>query len=172
MTNVTLTIKENINGEVTIRKVKHEIERINLIQFTSTIKIVKDILVSLNEQGALKDLIETSFAPDPKKNKELNQAQVEEMLTNLDNKFMLNAVEAFKELAVSLPDQFIELMSLLSGIKREVLGKQDLFDVLDVFDAIVEVNDLNALFERLKKSLGATVNKLTFLQKVRKATGK
>ena len=170
MTNVTVKIsEETANGEVTIRKV--EIERIKLFQFTSTIKIVKDILVALNEQGALKDLLETTFS-DPSKAAGLDQAQVEEMMTQLDNKFMINAVEAFKELAVSLPDKFIELVAVLSGIDKDTLNKQDLFDVLDVFDAIVEVNDLDALFTRLKKSLGATVSKLKFLQVRKEATGK
>lgn len=172
MTNITLKIKEVKDGETTVRKVQHEIERIKLYQFTSTIKIVKDILVELNSQGALKDLLETAFTPDPKQQKELDQAKVEEMLTQLDNKFMINAVEAFRELAVSLPEKFIELVSVLSGVEKQVLEKQDLFDVLDIFDAVVEVNDIDALLERLKKSLGATVKNLKFLQKRKEATGK
>jgi LytS/YehU family sensor histidine kinase len=172
MTTITLKIKEVNDGETTVRKVQHEVERIKLYQFTATIRIVKDILVSLNEQGALKDLLETTFAPDPKQNKELDQKKVEEMLTQLDNKFMINAIEAFKELAVTIPEKFVKLVSVLSGVEREVLERQDLFDVLDIFDAIIEVNDLDALFTRLKKSLGATVNGLKFLQKKREATAK
>lgn len=172
MTNITLKVKEVKDGEVTIRKIQHEVERIKLYQFTSTIKIVKDILVELNEQGALKDLLETAFAADPKENKELDETKVEEMLTQLDNKFMIGAIEAFKELAVSIPDKFFELVSVLSGIEQKILNEQDLFDVLDIFDSIVEVNDLNALFTRLKKSLGATVNSLKFLQKRKEATAK
>jgi hypothetical protein len=175
MTTVTLKFKEDNGGEVTVKKVQKEIERIKLYQFTSTIKIVKDILVILNDQGGLKELLETAFSSemvnDMKLQEEgIDEGKVEEMMKNLDNKFIVSAVEAFKELAVNVPDKFIELVSVLSEIKREDLDKQDLIDVFDIVDAVFEVNDIEALINRIKKSLGATVGKFKFLQMRRNVT--
>jgi hypothetical protein len=169
MTTVTLKFK----SEEGTKKVQHEIERIKLYQFTDTIKIVKDILVEMNQDGSLKEFFETAFAENPeavKDLKKLDEKAVEEMAAELDNRFLVKAVESFQTLAATLPDKAFQLLATLSGIKKEDLEQQDLFDVLDIFDAVVEVNDIEALVNRLKKSLGATINGLKFLQKRREAT--
>lgn len=170
---VNLTLKVKNGNEENIVKTKHEIERMKLYQFTDTIRIVKDILVAMNENGALKELFETVFAEDPKKLEEigkLDEAAVEKMVTEMDNKFMVKAVESFQVIATELPEKAVELLSALSGIKKSDLEQQDLFDILDIFDAVVEVNDIEQLMNRLKKSLGATINGLKFLQKRKQAT--
>jgi signal transduction protein with GAF and PtsI domain len=177
--SVNLTLKVKNGDEESIVKTKHDIERIKLYQFTGTIKIVKEILVQMNEDDSLKEFFETAFAEDPKKMEEmknsvkdgkLDEAALEKAVTELDNKFMVKAVESFQVIAETLPEKAAELLSVLSGIDKKDLEQQDIFVVLDIFDAIVEVNDIEALLERIKKSLGATMKGLKFLQMRKKAT--
>ena len=53
---------------------------------------------------------------------------------------------------------------------QNVLNEQDIERALDVYDAIIAENDLELLIERLKKSLGATLTAIKFLNKRREAT--
>lgn len=174
MTNVTLKLKKDEGGEQILKKVNHEIEKIKLRQFTDTIRLVKDILFEIKDDAAFQDL----FFKDTKEDqidvngltKEEAEKLIEQRIKDLDKEFIQKAIEAFQTLAVSLPDKAIELLSVLSGIKKEDLEQQDLFDVFDIFDAVVAVNDIEALIERVKKSLGATVKGLKFLQFRKNAT--
>lgn len=163
MTQVTLKIP----AEDGTKNIKHEIEKIKLFQFMTTITIVKDILKEVSEDETLKGLF---FSDKDEVPTDLSPEQIEEHVKNLDKQFIEKAIGSFQTLAVSLPEKAVELLSCLSGVEEDVLKQQELFDVFEIFDAVVEVNDIDALIGRIKKSLGATVGKLKFLQKRKEAT--
>jgi DNA-binding response OmpR family regulator len=171
MTTVTLKVPQMVDGEKVIKKVQHDIEPIKLFQFTKTLAAVKDILNALNEDGTVAEFFETTFAAQPElKDGKIDEKAIEEMTKQADNQFLVNAIKSFESLAVRVPDKAFELLAVLSGIEREVLDQQDILDVLDIYDAVLEANDIEGLITRLKKSLGATIGKMKFLQKRKQAT--
>jgi hypothetical protein len=166
---ITLKVKETQGEETIVKKINHEIEEIDLFQFTKTLKVLKDILSTLQEDESVKDFFESAFGENPSV-EGIDKENAEELIKKMDEEFLMKAVGSFEALAVRLPEKAFELLSILSGIKLEVLQKQKLVDVLDIFDAVVEVNDIEKTVTRLKKSLGSTMNKLKFLRKVKEAT--
>jgi hypothetical protein len=166
---ITLKVKETQGEETVVKKINHEIEEIDLWQFTKTLKCLKDILSTLQEDESVKEFFDSAFGENPSL-EGIDKENAEELIKKMDEEFLMKAVGSFEALAVRLPEKAFELLSILSGIKLEVLQKQKLVDVLDIFDAVVEVNDIEKTVTRLKKSLGSTMNKLKFLRKVKEAT--
>lgn len=158
-TQVTLKIKEE-DGQV--KKIQHEIEEINLFQFEDVMKSVKEIFTEVQQDEALKAMFSELF--------DNASAEGEEIEKSIDAKFIQNAIGSFETLAVHMPGKAFALLSALSGIDLKLLKSQKAGDVFDIFDAVVEENDLERLFNRAKKSLAATKVKMAFMKKVKKAT--
>lgn len=169
MTKITLKYPEVVEGVKVTKNVVHEIEKMKIYQFTALLTAVKDVLVTLNKEGTLGEFLETAFA-DQKGLANIDEAAVEDMMKKADNEFLIKAVGAFQNLVVDLPEQAINIISILSGVEKATLEQQDFEDLLDIYDAILEVNDVERLISRLKKSLALTVAKMTFLKKVKQAT--
>ena len=159
-TQITLKIKDQ-EGNTT--KQQHEIEEIDLMQFQETMKIIKDVFKEVQEDESLKGLFADWFAGT-------NEEGAEEMAQRLDETFIQNAINSFETLAIHMPEKAFKLLSVLSGVPFETLRTQKVNDVFDIYDAVVEENDLQRLFNRAKKSLAATKAKMTFLKIVKKAT--
>ena len=151
---VTLKVKDN---EGNIKKEQHEIEGIDLFQFEQMMKVIKDVFVELQKDESLSQLFKDLFD---------GQGEDEDM----DAVFIQNIVNSFETLALKLPNQAFRLLSILSGIEFDTLRKQKMLDAFDIFDAVVEENDLERLWKRAKKSLATTKVKLAFAKKVKKAT--
>lgn len=162
-TIVTLKIKDD-QGNIT--KQQHEIEDINLIQFEQMLKVIKEIFQELQKDTSLVSLLDDMFGGKGNTG-ESNQEDVE---TNMDMQFVQKAIGSFDTLAVKMPAQAFKLLSVLSGVDIEILRQQKVSDVFDIFDAVIEENDIERLINRAKKSLVATVAKAKFLQLARKAT--
>lgn len=163
-TTVTLKIKDE-NGNVT--KQNHEIEDIDLSQFQQMMETINEIIGQLRKDDSLKSFVGELFGGeyDPEKD-------AEDMVKEMDTQFILKAVNSFETLLIRLPEQAYKLLSILSGIELSVLKKQKLIDVLDIYDAILEENDIERLINRIKKSLALTGAKLKFKALVQKATQK
>ena len=175
-----------------IKKVDFEIETATGYE-TETVKITKmkfdafhDVLGIVNElyeiiskDEALSVLFEELFADDSlDPSDEALQNFTEEELAEIkaDNKkaaerrFYKGLMGAFPLLVVHLPKQATDLLVALSGVDRKKLGQQDLETVLEVYDAVLEANQIDVLLERIKKSFDATKSTVAFLNKRRKAT--
>ncbi|OKL36991.1 hypothetical protein [Domibacillus mangrovi] len=159
-TQVTLKIKGE-DGQVT--KVQHEVEEINLFQFEEVMKSVKDIFTEVQGDEALKTMFSDLFDGTA-------DAEDEEVKQRIDERFIQNAIGSFETLAVHMPTKAFKLLSVLSGIELKTLQQQKVNDVFDIYDAVVEENDLQKLFNRAKKSLAATKVKLAFMKKVKQVT--
>lgn len=166
---ITLKVKEQVGEDTVVKKVNHEVEEIDLWQFTKTLACLKDILKALNEDDSVKEFFESAFGENPDL-ANVDKENAEELLKQMDNTFLIKAVQSFEALAVKLPEQAIKLLSILSGVEEPVLKKQKIVDVMDIYDAVIEVNDIEKIVTRLKKSLGSTMRAMKFLQKTKEAT--
>lgn len=155
MTIVKLKIKE---GD-TVKTHNHEIESIDGFQLQRTLKVVKDVFVLVQKDPALENLF-----------KALTEGGEEG--ESLDSRFISHAIGAFEVLMMNLPEQAYELLSATSGIPLDTLKSQKVFDIFDIYEAVIEENDIEALVARSKKSLAATKIKFNFLKKAKKATEK
>lgn len=161
-TTITLKIRDD-QGNIT--KKQHEIEDINLIQFEQMMTVLKDIFRDMQQDSSLVDFLNDIFGGKVKPGD-----SPEEFENAMDQEFVRKAVGSFETIAVKMPSQAFRLLSVLSGIDIEILRQQKLADVFDIFDAVVEENDLERLINRAKKSLAGTVAKVKFLQIARKVT--
>jgi DNA-binding response OmpR family regulator len=94
----------------------------------------------------------------------------QEVLDQLDNEFLTKALGAMEFLAVKLPERFIEILAVLSAIEKDILKKQKMVKLADVYDAVIEANNVELLIARIKKSLGVTKAAMKFLNLRKKVT--
>lgn len=151
---VTLKIKK----DNTVETIQHEIESINLLQFQNSLKIIKEVLDIVQKDESLKNLLVGAIETASNDEEEL------------DTRFLASAVEAFEVLLINIPEKAFELLAAMSGIGYDTLMSQKAEDVFDIYDAILEVNDIEKLFKRAKKSLAVTKAMTSFLKKSKKAT--
>lgn len=163
-----------VNGGVE----QYSVKRLKINQLQETMKILGDIVGSLQADESIRALIEETFSAAPEFDEEAVKNFTEEEIEKLkaenkqasDDRFKEGLFGSFHILLIQLPEQAIKLLSVASGIEEDVLGEQELEVGLDVFDALIEVNDVIALKDRLKKSFDSAQSNLKFLTKRRKAT--
>lgn len=164
MIELKLPIKENQNGEETLITKTFVIDELSFLQFTKLLKALNKAFDELKNDGAMNEFIESVFG------EKIEVDTPKELLEQLDKEFLVKAMGAFNFLSVKLPDSLMEILSVLSGIDQKVIESQKMVKVMDVYDAVIEANDIEALVNRLKKSFGATVAAMKFLKLKRKAT--
>lgn len=160
-TVITLKIKDQ---EGNVRKENHEVEEIDVLQFKQLMKTIKEIMAKVNENEDLKILFGS-----------LTNGQGLDDEDAADQDVITKAIASFDMLAVELPDQAFKLLSILSGVELYVMEKQKLKDVMDIYDAVLEENDMDDLINRAKKSLALTQTKFkfkNFMEKVKTTTEK
>lgn len=135
----------------TVQTEQYEIEEINIMQMTSGIKVIKDIFDVVRKDEHLKAVLEEIFFESQTEKDEEKSA--EEMFTK---NFVNNAIGAIDVLLMEVPEKVFELMSVLSGIEHETFMQQKPEEVFDIYDAIIEVNEIEKLVNRAKKSLRLT----------------
>jgi hypothetical protein len=148
------------NGDE-IKKIQHEIEDINLLQFQNAMKVIKDIVVEVQKSPELAALVQDLFAGEGGETDELK----------MDKQFLSNLIGSFDLFLVHLPDQAFKLLSTLSNIELNTLKEQKVLAVFDIYDAVLEENDIEALVERGKKSLAKSKAALAFRVVTARATG-
>ncbi|MGE7650475.1 hypothetical protein ACQKM1_22270 [Peribacillus frigoritolerans] len=158
-TTITLKVKGE-NGDPISKQ--HNIERLNGFQFVGVMKVVNSIIKDLREDESLQGLMASVFGDEDVRDVDLNQVTSE---------MVKNGVNAFETLAFKLPERAFELLSVLSGVELDVLKAQEFEDMLNVYDVILEENDIDRLINRVKKSFDLTKGKLKFLNLAKKATG-
>ncbi len=174
---VSINIRETQGKDKIVRQENYDINPINLAQFTTLLKHVKDLLVYLKNEGSLMDLFSELLTTEEAQKwlssenpEEVTTEQVTNIMADSDKNFIMTLVQSFEGLVMNVPELAVNMLVSLSGIPKDKLEQQELEKVLEILDAVVEVNDLEKLFSRLKKSLGATAQKYKFLTKARQAT--
>jgi len=139
---VNLKIKENNKVET----IQHEVEELNLFQVTRAIKVIKDVFKIAQEDDNLQALLSEMF----------EEAQSEEGTDQSGQNFAQHLVGAMDILLEELPEKAFELLSILSNVDYDTFVQQKPEDALDIYDAVIQVNDLEKLINRAKKSLALT----------------
>ncbi|WP_144559553.1 hypothetical protein [Shouchella miscanthi] len=152
MTTISLKVKGE-EGEV--KKVAHEIEAIGVFQLEKAMRTLKEIFDVLQQDEQLLNVVNDFL-------------EESEGLT--DEQMVQKLVSSFETLTVKLPEKAFELLAVLSDIDLETLRAQKVLDVFDIFEAVVEENDIEKLVKRAKKSLGVAKKAFKFLKKEKKET--
>jgi len=142
-------VNENTENEkVVVEDVTFIIKKAKFIQLTKLMSTVTDIVKEVKTNEDLKGLF-GAF------NQEVDRED-EEAIRKAEMDIISKGVEAFPTLAIKLPEQALEILSTLSRIDKEVLQEQELEGILEVYDAVLEENNIEEIIERAKKSLALT----------------
>lgn len=156
-------VNENTENEkIVVEDVTFIIKKAKFIQLTKLMSTVTDIVKEVKTNEDLKGLF-GAF------NQEVDRED-EESVRKVEMDIISKAVEAFPTLAIKLPEQALEILSTLSRIDKEVLQEQEVEGILEVYDAVLEENNIEEIIERAKKSLELTANKFKFKGLMEKAT--
>lgn len=176
MVQVTLTTFEN-NKEVneTIN-----IKQMNAFQIKKLAKEINGLLKDINGNDHFRNAL-NNFFDKSAENKELNKeiirkAQKEgkdvleeqiystrDTIEQVGGQFVTDIMGSMEILLSDAPETATELLSIAANIDSQLLDAQNAYTFLDVFDAVVEVNDLEKLKERLKKSQASLKKVMTAL---------
>ena len=165
MTQVTLkTIEGNKEVSETF-----EIKPMNVFQVMRLSKEINNLLSDIKGNEHLKNALNNYFEQSAE-NKEKNNAAIEkaqaegrdvlaeqiystrDTISQVGGDFINDVLGSLEILLSDAPETLTELIATASNIDSNVVKSQDLYVFLDIFDAVVEVNDVNKLVERLKKS--------------------
>ncbi len=149
-----------------------EIKEMNILQIKRVSRELNKLVKDINTNDHLKSALDTFFAKRNEINEE-NRRLYEEALEKAKsdddkvNVFQYDGSEAFKRAGAQFfkdvlgsfeivlenaPDSLQNLISQASNINADVIGQQNVYTFLDIIDAVIEVNDIPKLIERLKKS--------------------
>jgi phage terminase small subunit len=143
-----MKVNLKIKQDNTVETVQHEIEDANILQITQAVKVIKDIFVLAQENEQIQALIQ-ELAGEAQNN-------LDESAEKLGMTMLKRAIGAMDVLLVEVPEKVLELLSALSDIEYDTLIKQKPDEVFDIYDAIIQVNDIEQLVKRAKKSLALT----------------
>ncbi|MCK1982232.1 MULTISPECIES: hypothetical protein [Peribacillus] len=164
MTTINLKIKNEEGGK---KVIQHEIEELNGFQFEGVMKVVNNIIKELRDDESLQGLFSTIFG-----DADLWDVDIQDIdLAQVNSQFITNGVNSFETILIKLPNRAFELLSVLSGVEVNVIKEQKFDDILNIYDAILEENDVDKLIKRVKKSFVLTQGKMKFLNLVKKVTG-
>ncbi|WP_263707997.1 hypothetical protein [Shouchella tritolerans] len=149
------TVNLNIKTDDGVEQIKHKIEAIGLIQLEKSMRVVKEIFDVLKNDEQLLDVVNDLF---------------EEAENMTDEQLVQGLVGSFETLTVRLPEKAVELLSILSDIDIDTLRAQKVMDVFDIFEAVIEENDVEKLIKRAKKSLSVAKTAFKFLKKEKEET--
>lgn len=138
----------------------HTVEEMNIFQMTKVLNIVRNILEVAATDKSVRGMID-GFV-------NYMEGDDSDAVAQEERDFRTTMLEGFQTLLTTLPEVTVELLSAMSGIKKDVIEQQKGLVIFDIFDAIVEVNDIEEFISRAKKSLDATKNRLNFLTFTRK----
>ena len=167
---VRMFFETNENGEVVTRATTRTISRIKVKSLTSIMKTIEKTFSELQQDEGMDEFMEYLFAEDAEEMKEAME-NPEEAMKNADQEFYSKIFGGFQFLAGKLPERAIELIAVASDIPKHEIDEQEFETLFDIYDAVLEVNDLPVLIERIKKSFSATKRAMKWKNKVADAVG-
>ncbi len=150
-----MKVNLKIKKDNTVETIQHEVEELNILQVTRAIKTIKDVFSLAQKDENLKALLAEVFEEEGQEVSEQEGAeQVETVLSGRNiGKHLIGAMDV---LLVEVPDKAFELISILSNIDYDTFMQQKAEDVFDIYDAVIQVNDIEKLVNRAKKSFELT----------------
>lgn len=142
----------------------HEITALTPFQYMSVSKILHNMLQKLKEDQSVQKLIQQiadSIDEDSSWQDILRVGGSELIDSGLGSvSFLLDVV----------PEEFMDLISVASGIEKNTLLSQDMDKFFDIVDECIEVNNIQGLVDRLKKSGKSLAKKVNFQKLTQEAT--
>lgn len=147
-----------------------EIEKMSFKQMINVAKGVSRIVRFINDNEKLQNVfkqfnsvreevkqeaIEYYKAEKKKGKKEENIEEYDigtEAITRTGTRVWNDLLSILADLLDEIPEVIAEILSDASGISKKDIDNQDPIVVMDILDALVEVNDFNKIVERIKKS--------------------
>lgn len=163
---VTLTIKKkNDQGKITTEEEKFTIDRMTFLQIINLTKEIKAIAENIKNNRDLVSVLESLYGDKEKAPEGMDPEELEALK---DQRMLSGIAGGFTDILEHFPEHAINILSIASGIPEEILVSAYAEEVLDVFDAIIEENDIVKLWKRVQKSFFNVKDHWTGL--VKKAT--
>lgn len=160
MTKVNVTdIQGNKDGSVQILDSSRSVE-INAIrpaQFGALTKVINATVKDLQKNEDFKQTVQKLFG-------EYQEGFDLEDLFRSDEFNVFSIMDAVGFLLEEVPDRLTEIVSIMSGINRFVVEHQDMDTYFDLIEAVIEVNDIERIVERVKKLSTQMGKAFSFLQ--------
>lgn len=150
-TTITLDIK---NAEGVVNKEQKHIERIKGYQYEEIMMAINNIITEVQQDQSLSDLFKGMFGIEGEGTENLDDMELLEVAKKMAGSFEI--------LLVKMPSHAFKILSILAELDVQTLKNQDFFAILDIYDAVIEENDMERLIERLKKSIALTQAKVKF----------
>lgn len=158
---VVLEMERELANE-NVEMVKVKVKKMKTRQLNHTMKVATALMGVVDDSPEIKGMIydmykggrdfdETPFVEEGMDEKEI-AAEKEKFLAMKDKQFAEAVLRSFRVLFGTFPDLIVKLLSAVSKIDEDELLDQEPEFLFDVFDAIVEVNDMKSLINRAKKS--------------------
>lgn len=141
------TYETDKNGRV-VNEAKrvHEIRKMGMYQFLKVSselnKLVGTLTKDENISGALSGLVDQVE----------EGASVNEMIAATSSQFVKDAAGSIGLLLEVAPEKAIEIVAIMADMHKDELAFQEPLVFFDIFDAVVEINDIQAVIDRVKLS--------------------
>lgn len=154
------------------------VRKLRFDRITNALTEVHEIYdIVMNDQN-LKGVFEELFGQEDELDPEVMATFTEEEKAQIvadrqaasEQKFLQGLMGSFNILLLHLPKKAGDLLATMANMDRDILGQQELETILDIYEAVLKVNDLEALLERGKKSLAVTRQTVAFLNLRREST--
>lgn len=152
--SINLVIEKTEGEQTSYTTVSHEIKKINVLQFKQIMAAIKDIIKEVEKDESLKELFGSLT--------NMSQTAGEDEELRMDQDVITKAVNSFETLAVHLPEHAFKLLGIVSKVKPDVLETQEFERVFEIYDTVLEVNNIEELINRAKKSLTLTQSMFKF----------
>ena len=155
MAKIKLTIK---NGD-TKETQQFEIDRVTTLQMIKLKNEIGAVMKELKANGELTNVLEGLFSGDMMPTDiSTKDAQAQALEQLKDQRFVNGMAGAFDKLIETVPDRAFNILSIVSGIDKETLEKTYFDEIFDVYDAVMEENDIMKIVDRVKQSFFQTKN--------------
>ena len=160
MTKVNITdVQGNKDGSVQILDSSRSVE-INAIrpaQFGALTKVINQTIKDLKQNEEFQTTVQKLFG-------EYQEGFDLEDLFRSEDFNVFSIMDAVGFLLEEVPDRLTEIVSIMSGINRFIVEHQDMESYFDLIEAVLEVNDIERIVERVKKISTQVGKAFNFLQ--------
>ena len=160
MTKVNITdVQGNKDGSVQILDSSRSVE-INAIrpaQFGALTKVINQTIKDLKQNQDFQTTVQKLFG-------EYQEGFDLEDLFRSEDFNIFSIMDAVGFLLEEVPDRLTEIVSIMSGVNRFIVEHQDMETYFDLIEAVLEVNDIERIVERVKKISTQMGKAFNFLQ--------
>ncbi len=149
--------KRNGTVEVLPQSTEVEIKPIRPSQFGKLTKVVNATIKDLQANEDFKKTVQNLFG-------EYAEGFTFQDLVRSEDFNVFNILDAVGFLLEETPERIVEITSIATGIDRVLIENQDIDTFFDIIEQIFEVNDIEKIFNRIKRLSGQMGKAFSFLR--------